>query len=108
MSASSASSHVVAALDTSQVKSLGLGAIIVIVLVGLAIAYFVTKVVTKIITIVLVVILGFALYNQRQKVLDAIDRTAKKCDVTFFGIHVQPSDANIKKACAEVAKQHGK
>ncbi|MDQ1749612.1 MAG: hypothetical protein QOE71_668 [Pseudonocardiales bacterium] len=107
MSASSASSHVVA-LDTSQVKSLGLGAIIVIVLVGLAIAYFVTKVVTKIITIVLVVILGFALYNQRQKVLDAIDQTAKKCDVTFFGIHVQPSDANIKKACAEVAKQQGK
>jgi hypothetical protein len=54
------------------------------------------------------VILGFALYNQRQKVLDAIDQTAKKCNVTFFGIHVQPSDANIKKACAEVAKQQGK
>ncbi|MDQ1733169.1 MAG: hypothetical protein QOK10_3328 [Pseudonocardiales bacterium] len=95
------------ALDTSQVKGLGLGAIIVILLIGLALAYFVTKIVTKIIVLAIVVVLAFGLYNQRAKVLDALDKQAKQCDVTFFGVHVQPSDPNIKKACATVAKHSG-
>ncbi|MGX7681917.1 hypothetical protein ACSMXN_23790 [Jatrophihabitans sp. DSM 45814] len=106
MSAPSATSHVVA-LDSSQVKTVGLGAIIVIVLIGLIISFVVTRIITKIITIAIMVALVFVLYNQRQKVIDAIDNSAKKCDATFFGVHVQPSDENIKKACAAVAKQRG-
>lgn len=96
----------ISALDTSQVKNLGLGAIVVVVVVGLLLAYFVTRIVTKLIVLVVVVVIGFALYSQRSQVLDAIDKQAKKCDVTFFGVHVQPSDAAIKQACAEVAKPH--
>jgi hypothetical protein len=96
------------ALDTSQVRNLGLGSIAVVVLVGLLIAYFVTRVVTKIIVLAIVVVLGLGLYQQRARVLAAIDKTAKNCNVTFFGVHVQPSDPTIKQACAEVAKQRGK
>jgi hypothetical protein len=95
---------VVTALDTSQVKNLSIVAIAAVVLIGLLIARLVTKVVTRIIVLVVVVVLGFALYNQRAKVVDAADEAAKKCEATFFGIHVQPSDENIKKACAEAAK----
>ena len=107
MNLAGASGHL-SALDTSQVKNLGLGAIAAVLLIGLLIAYFVTKVVTKIIVLAIVVVLGVGLYQQRARVLDAIDKSAKNCDVTFFGVHVQPSDATIKKACAEVAKQRGK
>ena len=101
------SGHLVA-LDTSQVKNLGLGAIVVVLLVGLLIAYFVTRVIIKVIVLAIVVVLGLGLYQQRARVVTAIDKTAKNCDVTFFGVHVQPSDPSIKKACAEVAKQRGK
>ncbi|CAN5493707.1 hypothetical protein BH10ACT8_BH10ACT8_19420 [soil metagenome] len=107
MSAPAASSQVLA-LDTSQVKNLGIVAIVAVLVIGLAVSYFVSKIVTKIVTIVVVVIVGFALYNQRQKVVDALDKSAKKCDVTFFGVHVQPSDPTIRQACAAVAKQQGK
>jgi hypothetical protein len=93
------------ALDTSQVKSLGLGGVGAVVLIGLIIAILVGRIVTKIVVLAIALVLGFALYSQRSQVLDAIDKQAKKCDITFFGVHVQPSDANVKKACAELAKR---
>ncbi len=104
LTALSGHSTVVSALDTSQVKTLGLGAVVAVIVVGLVISYLVTKIVTRIIVIALVVVLGFAVYNQRSRVLDGLDKSAKKCDVTFFGVHVQPSDPQIKKACLQLSK----
>jgi uncharacterized protein YqhQ len=92
------------ALDTSQVKNLSLVAIVAVLVIGLLIAWLVTKVVTRVIVLALVVILGFALYNQRAKVVDEANKIAKRCDATFFGVHVQPSDPNVKKACDALGK----
>jgi hypothetical protein len=91
------------ALDTSQVKNLSLVAIAAVLVIGLLIAWLVTKVVVRLIVLVLVIVIGFALFNQRAKVVDEANKIAKRCDATFFGIHVQPSDPNIKKACDAVA-----
>jgi hypothetical protein len=104
----SASAATVSALDSSQVKNLGLAAIVAVLVIGVLISWLVTKIVTRLIVVVVAVVLAFALYNQRSRVITAIDQTAKKCDVTFFGIHVTPSDENIKRACAAVASRPGK
>jgi hypothetical protein len=98
------SSTRVSALDTSQVKNLSVVAIVAVVVVGLLIAWLVSKVVTRVIVLALTVVLGFAFYNQRAKVVDEANKIAKRCDATFFGIHVQPTDPNIKKACELAGK----
>lgn len=90
----------ISALDTSQVKNLGLGSIFVVALIGLVLAYLVTKVVAKIIVIALVIVFCLVAYNERSNVISALDTHAKNCDVTFFGIHVQPSNPTVKAACA--------
>jgi hypothetical protein len=98
------SSTRVLALDTSQVKNLSVVAIVAVVVVGLLIAWLVSKVVTRVIVLVLTLVLGFALYNQRARVVDEANKIAKRCDATFFGIHVQPSDPTVKKACDRLGK----
>jgi len=98
------SSTRVSALDTSQVKNLSVVAIVAVVVVGLLIAWLVSKVVTRVIVLALTLVLGFAFYNQRAKVVDEANKIAERCDATFFGIHVQPSDPNIKKACELAGK----
>jgi hypothetical protein len=101
--AAAAAGHT-AALDTSQVKSLGLLAIVAVILIGLLIARLVTKIITRLVVVVLVVVFGAAIYQQRGKALDAATSAAQRCDVTFFGIHIQPSDPTVKKACAALGK----
>jgi F0F1-type ATP synthase assembly protein I len=98
------SSARVSALDTSQVKNLSVVGIVAVVVVGLLIAWLVNKVVIRVIVIVLTLVLGFALYNQRAKVVDEAGKIAKRCDATFFGVHVQPSDPTIKRACELAGK----
>ncbi|MCW2522730.1 MAG: hypothetical protein JWO63_1065 [Frankiales bacterium] len=107
MNAALASSQV-SALDTSQVKSISIGAIVAVVVIGLLISFVVTRIVAKIVTLVVVVVLGVVLYSQRANVVDKLDKTAKNCDVTFFGVHVQASNDKVKQACAQVAKQPSK
>jgi hypothetical protein len=107
MNAALASSHV-SALDTSQVKSISIGAIVVVVVIGLIISFVVSKIVAKLVTLVVVIVLAVVLYTQRANVVDKLDKTAKNCDVTFFGVHVQPSNDKVKQACAQIATKQGK
>jgi hypothetical protein len=107
MNAAAASAHL-AALQTSQVRNLSLVGIAAVVVIGLVLAYAVTRIVSRIIVLAVVVVLAFALYSQRAKVIAAADKAATRCEATFFGIHVQPSDPTVKRACAEVAKRQGK
>ncbi|MCW2542159.1 MAG: hypothetical protein JWN95_3884 [Frankiales bacterium] len=96
---------VLTALDTSQVKSLGIVAIVVIVLIGLLIARLVTKIITRIIVLVVMVLLAGGLYQQRDRVTAAADDAKKSCDITFFGVHVTPSNPDIKKECIKIANK---
>lgn len=94
----------VTALDTSQVKNVGILAIVVIIALGLLIVRLVTKIFTRIVVLVVVIVLAVAVYQQRDRVASAANNAAKRCDVTFFGVHVQPHDATIRKACQRAAK----
>ncbi len=98
-----ASATVITALDSSQVKNIGLGTIAVVVLIGLLLAVLVTKIVTKVIILVLALVLAVVVYQQRDRVASAVGDSAKRCEATFFGIHVQPHDPTIRKACQEAS-----
>ncbi|HEX8094112.1 hypothetical protein [Jatrophihabitans sp.] len=101
---SPARATVVDALDSSQVQNVGLGAIVVIVLLGLLLARLVTKMVTRVIVLVLAVVLAVVVYQQRDRVASAVADTGKRCDATFFGVHVQPDDPVVRKACEQAGK----
>ena len=98
----------VSALDTSQVKTIGIGAIVAVVVIGIIISLVLSRIVAKVLTLGVMAVLAFILYSQRANVIDKLDNTAKNCNVTFFGVHVKASNDKVKQACAEIAKQTGK
>jgi hypothetical protein len=85
------------------VKSVGIGVIIVIVLVGLMIARLVTKLITRLVVLIVVVVLAVVVYQQRDRVVQAADNAAKRCEASFFGIHVQPHDPTVRQACQQAS-----
>lgn len=91
----------VLALDTNQVKSVGIVTIVVIVLIGLLIARLVTKLAVRIVVLGVVLVLAVVVYQQRDRVASA----ARSCDATFFGMHIQPHDPSIRKACQDAGNR---
>ena len=100
----SASETVTIALDSSQVRNVGLGAIVVIILLGLLLARLVTKLITRVVVLLIAVVLAVVIYQQRDRVSSAISDRAKRCEATFFGVHVQPDDPVVRKACQQAGK----
>lgn len=94
----------VQALDSSQVHNLGLGAIAVIVLVGLLLALVISKLVIRVIVLLIALVLAVLVYQQRDRVSQAVSDTGKRCEASFFGIHVQPHDETVRKACQQAGK----
>jgi hypothetical protein len=101
---SPARTTVVDALDSSQVQNVGLGAIVVIILLGLLLARLVTKLITRVVVLLIAVVLAVVIYQQRDRVSSAIADAGKRCDATFFGVHVQPDDPVTRKACEQAGK----
>jgi hypothetical protein len=92
----------VLALETDQVKSAGAVAIVAVVVVGLLLARLVTKLVTRVIVVVVALALSVLIYQQRARVEDQARKAVKQCEISFFGIHVRPSNADVKQACKRV------
>jgi uncharacterized membrane protein YoaK (UPF0700 family) len=88
----------VAAIDTSQVKNLGIAAIVVIVLIAAVISALIAKLAVRVVVLVVAVLLAVVVYQQRDRVSSA----ARSCDATFFGVHIQPHDPDVRKACQEL------
>ncbi|SOD71598.1 hypothetical protein SAMN05892883_1097 [Jatrophihabitans sp. GAS493] len=87
------------ALDTSQAQKLGIGVIVGVILLGLLLSFVVTAVVGRIIILALVVGAGLFIWHQREDIAAA----ARKCDATFLGVHLTPTDPQIKAQCVKVA-----
>jgi hypothetical protein len=101
---SPARATVIEALDSNQVQNVGLGAIVVIILLGLLLARLVTKVITRVIVLLVAVVLAVVIYQQRDRVAGAVSDAGKRCEATFFGVHVQPDDPVARKACEQAGK----
>lgn len=85
------------ALDTDQAKLLGIGIIVAVLLLGLLISAVVTAIVGRIIVIVVMVALAVVVYTQRAQIRQSVN----DCNVTFFGVHLTPSDPDVRQACAD-------
>jgi O-antigen ligase len=91
------------ALTTDQITGVGIGTIAAIVVIGLVIALVVSKIVVKVIVALLVVALAVLVWTQRTAVTDAAKDAAKRCDATFFGIHIDPANDQVKQACEKIS-----
>jgi hypothetical protein len=90
-----------AAFSTDQAKAVGIFAIVVIVIAGVLLSFVFQKLTGRLIVIALVVGLGILLWTQR----DAIDHDARKCDAKFLGIHLTPSNKQLKQHCQQIANR---
>jgi hypothetical protein len=90
------------AITTDQITGVGIGTIAVVVVIGLVIALVVSKIVVKVIVALLVVALGVLVWTQRTAVVDAAQDAAQRCDATFFGIHIDPGDEQVRQACDRI------
>lgn len=91
------------ALTTDQITGVGIGTIAVIAVIGLIVALVVSRIVVKVIVALLVFALAVLVWTQRTAVTDAAKDAAKRCDATFFGIHIDPSSEQVKQACAQIS-----
>ena len=91
------------ALTTDQITGVGIGTIAVVAVIGLIIALVVSKIVVKVIVALLVVALAVVVWTQRTAVTDAAKDAARRCDATFFGIHIDPANEQVKQACARIS-----
>ena len=88
----------VLALDTSQASNVGIGVIVAVIVIGLLLVVVIRKVLVRAIVVLLMVLLAVVAWQQRHQVGDA----AKKCDASFFGVHVTPHDPVVKRHCQEI------
>ena len=86
------------ALDTNQANHVGIAVIVGIIVIGLLLLVLIGKLLVRAIIVILMVALAIVAWQQRHQVADA----AKKCDATFFGVHVTPHDPAIKRRCQEI------
>jgi small basic protein len=88
------------ALTTDSIKSLGLGAVVVVVVLGVLAALLVQKVIAKVISLVVMAALALLLFNQRAAITDCANKvkaegtgvvTGRVSDptCTFFGFKVK-------------------
>jgi hypothetical protein len=54
--------------------------------------------------LVVAVVLAVVVYQQRDRVSNAVSDAGKRCEATFFGVHVQPDDPAVRKACEQAGK----
>lgn len=85
------------ALDTDQAKLLGIGIIVAVLLIGFIISAVLTAIVGRIIVILIMVALAAVVYTQRAQIKESVN----DCDVSFFGVHLTPSDPDVRQACAD-------
>ena len=94
---------VIDAIDSSEVQNVGLGAIVVIILLALMQARLVTMMITEVVVLLVAVVLAVAIYQQRDRVATAISDAGKRCEATFFGMHVEPDNPTVRKACEQAS-----
>lgn len=92
-------------MTVAQASGLGLGAIVAVALIGLLIAVLVSRLVVRVIVAVVVVALAVVIWMQRTAVIDAAQDAAQRCNATFFGVHLSPSNPSVRHACQAVTRR---
>ena len=87
------------ALDTDQAKTLAVVVIIALVVLAVVVNAIITAILGRVVVIVVALVLAAVVWSQRSD----IQAAAKKCDASFFGVHLTPSNETLKRHCQRVA-----
>ncbi len=85
----------VVALNSNQITTIGVGAIVALVVLGFLLSLVVTAIVGRIVILVAVVVLGAVVWQQRTQIEDKVQKC--QLDLSFVGIHVQAPDDVVAK-----------
>lgn len=88
------------AFSTDQAKAVAIAVILGIVVIGALLSFVVSKLVGRLIVAAVVVGLGIFVWTQRTDIEDA----AKNCDAKFLGIHLTPSNQQLKEHCQQLSQ----
>ena len=88
------------AFSTDQAKAVAIVVIIAVVVAGALVSFIVTKLTGRLIVAAVVVAAGIFVWTQRAD----IESAAKKCDATFLGIHLTPSNKTVKQHCQQLGQ----
>lgn len=91
------------ALTTDQITGVGIGTIAVVAVIGLIVVLVISKIVAKVVVVLLVVVLAVLVWTQRTAVVNAAQDAAKRCDASFFGIHIDPANEQVRQACDQIS-----
>ena len=89
----------VVALETEQAKAVAIVAIVAVVIIGAVVAAIVRAIIARAIVLVVALVLAGIVWSQRADIASA----AKRCDATFFGIHLTASNDAQKRKCRDTA-----
>lgn len=92
----------VLALDTDQMKTVGIGIIVAIVVVGFLISFLITKIIMKLVVLVVVLVLAGVVWQQRSSLIDKAD--ACNFSPKFFGVTISLPD-DLKAQCLQKEKE---
>lgn len=84
------------ALDAGNITKIGLGVIVALVVIGSLLSLVITAIVGRIIIVIVVVLAAIVVWQQRSSIQDKISH--HKCNLTFFGMHLDPPDS-LDKYC---------
>lgn len=84
-------------MTTDQARITGIAIIIGLIVLGLILLLVIRAIVGKIIVAVLAVGLAVLVWSQRAEIKDA----TTDCGVSFFGIHLTPSNPDVRRFCDE-------
>lgn len=89
----------VAAIDSSDITKIGIGATVAVVVIGLLLSMIITALVARVVILVIVVLLGVFIWQQRSVIEDHV----KKCqlNMSYFGAHVD-APKSVQDRCHQV------
>lgn len=93
-----AADAVVTALDTAQAKNLAVAIIVGLLLVAVILNVIITRLFGRMVILVVALAAAGLVWMQRS----AIENASRKCDVTFFGVHLTPADPSVKRRCQDL------
>lgn len=88
------------ALQVSQVRTIGIGTIIALVVIGILLAMIITSLIGRSLILIVVLVLGALVWEQRAVIENHLTKDKCQLSTTFFGIHVK-APSSVVQACKQ-------
>jgi hypothetical protein len=89
-----------AALDSSRITTIAVGATVALVVIGLLLGLVISALIGRVLILAVVVVLGVVVWQQRSSIQHKLD----KCQLsgTYFGVHWQAPKSVVER-CQKIA-----